>query len=587
MTLCKEMLMEHLLDNIPEPNIPTQQQIATTFLQDVYGEEAPGWLTIWLWPSKYTHWLRPQNLAAAAAYAVKQAQQCDVYIGVGLRETRLPKGRGEAQDVIALPALYVDIDLKHPVHKADNLPETVEAARQLLSTIDLPPSLLIHSGHGLQAWWLLRELWHFKNDHEREEAARVNNRLQATIRAAAQLHGWHLDGTADLARVLRVPGTFNRKVPDHIVPVTILEAHPDYRYNPSDFEPYLIDINYEAGAHPTTGPRALWPNKLPHVDIHQLNVTATIKFLIVTGTHPQGQRHPSRSEAEWRVIHNLISPGYDDVVIASVLLDPINRISEKPREKGRKWVEQEIARARAKARQTAPGDRHANNGQALPDLPPPEEPPADASAPDKIHLTDRGNAQRLVQHCGDDLHYVYRWKKWLVWREGRWVLDDIGTVERCAKQVIAELYQWADTMLHHLQQQSTAGSLTDATYQHRQAQVAKIEMVLKWALKSEATPRMQAMIEQAHSEPGIAITHTQLDADPWLLNCVNGTLDLRTGRLRRPRRGDLLTKQTPVRYDPQARCPLWHAFLWRIMDGPRSDEAGDEQALLARHERAV
>jgi putative DNA primase/helicase len=117
--------------------------------------------------------------------------------------------------------------------------------------------------------------------------------------------------------------------------------------------------------------------------------------------------------------------------------------------------------------------------------------------------------------------------------------------------------------------------------------VAKIEMVLKWALKSEATPRMQAMIEQAHSEPGIAITHTQLDADPWLLNCVNGTVDLRTGTLRRPRRGDLLTKQTPVRYDPQARCPLWHAFLWRIMDGPRSDEAGDEQALLARHERAV
>ena len=47
----------------------------------------------------------------------------------------------------------------------------------------------------------------------------------------------------------------------------------------------------------------------------------------------------------------------------------------------------------------------------------------------------------------------------------------------------------------------------------------------------------------------------QLDADPWLLNCPNGTLDLRTGQLREHRREDLITKLCPTRVRPGRRVP--------------------------------
>jgi putative DNA primase/helicase len=214
---------------------------------------------------------------------------------------------------------------------------------------------------------------------------------------------------------------------------------------------------------------------------------------------------------------------------------------------------------------------YSSNGNSQP--PPPEsngeEAATAARAPDDIHLTDRGNGLRLVRACGADLHYIYRWRKWLAWQDGRWVMDDLGMVETMAKKVIAELYGWAETLIKRLREQTQAAGalpLDDATQRQRQEQMAQIEAVLKWALKSEDARRIHAMLDMAHSEPGIPLMWEQLDADPMLLNVANGTVDLKTGRMRQPRRQDLLTKRLDVAYDPRATCPRWQQFLHEIMN---------------------
>ena len=63
------------------------------------------------------------------------------------------------------------------------------------------------------------------------------------------------------------------------------------------------------------------------------------------------------------------------------------------------------------------------------------------------------------------------------------------------------------------------------------------------------------MIQSARSVLGVAVTPEKFDQDPWLLNCLNGTIDLRTGEFRPHRREDLLTKICPVEFDPKAECP--------------------------------
>jgi putative DNA primase/helicase len=85
----------------------------------------------------------------------------------------------------------------------------------------------------------------------------------------------------------------------------------------------------------------------------------------------------------------------------------------------------------------------------------------------------------------------------------------------------------------------------------------------------------------------VAIKPAELDRNPWLLNCRNGTVNLRTGTLHRHRREDWLTKYVDIDYNANAVCPNWLAFLWRIMDGPHPDEVGHETLLLERHDRAT
>lgn len=60
------------------------------------------------------------------------------------------------------------------------------------------------------------------------------------------------------------------------------------------------------------------------------------------------------------------------------------------------------------------------------------------------------------------------------------------------------------------------------------------------------------------ADPGrIYIRAEHLDKDPNLLNCTNGTVDLRTGTIRRHDPKDYITKTTRVPFDPKATHPLW------------------------------
>jgi len=86
-------------------------------------------------------------------------------------------------------------------------------------------------------------------------------------------------------------------------------------------------------------------------------------------------------------------------------------------------------------------------------------------------------------------------------------------------------------------------------------------------LGSENQSRIKAMIELAKSESEIVIVPEALDTDEWLLNTINGTIDLRTGELKPHVRENLITKLVSVQYDPDAVCPTWDACLHKIMGG--------------------
>ena len=161
------------------------------------------------------------------------------------------------------------------------------------------------------------------------------------------------------------------------------------------------------------------------------------------------------------------------------------------------------------------------------------------------HLTDLGNAKRLVRLYGERLRYVPDWRTWLIWKGKRWERDRTGDVERMAKDVLRRMHD-------------DVGPLGDR---------GAAERLSRHAFKSESEAKINAMIGLARSEPSIPIVPEQLDADPWALNCQNGTVDLRTGELRSHDPGDLITKISPVPYQRDAEAPRFLAFLDRVMGG--------------------
>ncbi len=172
-------------------------------------------------------------------------------------------------------------------------------------------------------------------------------------------------------------------------------------------------------------------------------------------------------------------------------------------------------------------------------------------------FTDLGNGERLASLYGDQIHYCHAWRVWLMWDGVRWCSDETGGINRLAAQTVRAMFSEAGTLI------TGAKDLADREEAGRIAEIG--EKLSAWARKSEARARLDSMIVLAQSIEGVPITPIELDTDPWLLNCTNGTTNLRTGELQVHSQADLITKLAPVAYEPGARYGPWDDFLERIL----------------------
>jgi putative DNA primase/helicase len=159
-----------------------------------------------------------------------------------------------------------------------------------------------------------------------------------------------------------------------------------------------------------------------------------------------------------------------------------------------------------------------------------------------FQFTDTGNAERLVARFGGILRFVPKWNRWLIWDGTRWRVDELGEIQRFAKETVRAIYQ-----------------------ESSRSEDGVAAKIAKHAIRSEGESPRRNLISLARAEAGIPLAAERLDSDPWLLNLRNGTLDLRTGELRPHRALDLITRRVDIDLDLSARAPRWEAFLAEIM----------------------
>ncbi len=156
-------------------------------------------------------------------------------------------------------------------------------------------------------------------------------------------------------------------------------------------------------------------------------------------------------------------------------------------------------------------------------------------------LTDDGNVTRLVDLYHDHLRYCKELGGWFVWQgEGRWeqTAESSGVYEM-VRDVIRRMRAEAD--------QTGDGERRAAMHKH-------VTLTQKWE-------RMRAVVNMAQTKREVIARSYQFDEMADLLNCPNGTINLKTGQVHDNRPEHYLTKQVPVLYNPEATCPLFDQFM--------------------------
>mgnify|MGYP000845411241 CR=1 FL=1 len=189
---------------------------AAEFLQTLFGKVADGWLEITclapegvnLYPRTLVMWKQmPLGVIDPSMPGVMKAnaKHYSVFFGVTVRnrmytpEERVSDSgkaytfypRGKAHDAQWLTALWIDVD------------EPGESGyRRCIGSLAVQPSIVVSSGGGWHGYWLLKEPL-LLDEHHREMAKRTLKGIAMTAGSDTKV--------ADLARIMRLPGTVNTK----------------------------------------------------------------------------------------------------------------------------------------------------------------------------------------------------------------------------------------------------------------------------------------------------------------------------------------------------------------------------------------
>ena len=155
-------------------------------------------------------------------FCLSTQAQCDQWTLNDGRVINIAKR--DSANVLLLKAIWLDVDVKAPPAGYTDQKEAKKAILDFCTAAGLPlPSALVNSGGGVHVYWISRkpltvDEWRPFAEGLRAEAERLGLRCDLGV-------------TTDSARILRMPGTFNRKIAGQDRPVVVTALGVDYDFD--------------------------------------------------------------------------------------------------------------------------------------------------------------------------------------------------------------------------------------------------------------------------------------------------------------------------------------------------------------------
>lgn len=227
-----------------------------------------------------------------------------------------------------------------------------------------------------------------------------------------------------------------------------------------------------------------------------------------------------------------------------------------------------------------------------------------------LPLTDLGNAERWRMRNGETFRFCDK-LGWFMWDARRWKLLS-EEKDKLPAEVLMAIYETVRAIRNEAELVRASGIKEDPQPEWDAAQVkaheaqqrSRLDFVVKrtkdriilysdtiemHAKSSEGASRLGCIANLAKAFADIAITEEAMDADPFAINVLNGTLKLQRRNVKRKDRkpsesewrsiwdikrfdhdrADLISKLAPVEYRQRAKCPEFDRFLAVVQ--PKAD----------------
>lgn len=372
------------------------------------------------------------------------------------------------------------------------------------------------------------------------------------------------DHTIDLTRLLRLPGTLNRKDQRngrHPVLAELVEIDVERRCSLDAFSQFerASTVSHVGASRNASDAKAnkstvqVVNRKLAASNSGSVFLSDDEIIELASKQRRTGSKFQSLWAGDWNTYFNSASEADSSVAfrLAFYTKDPeqIDRLFRRSALMRPKWDEMHgnetygqrtIAKALNKVTEQYDPNQKRDSVRRI-------QPSANLGFPNpkidwdyKSDQTENAMAVEFIDANQATLRYVPSWRKWLAWDGKRWKMDiDSGRTTRLARRLVRNYWD----RLQHIQSEKQQKEWSD---------------FCRWANRKTT---IDNIVSLARCDGRTTIDHEQLNRNAYLLNAQNGTINLSTLDFREHRQTDSITQIATVDYDPKAQCPKWRAFI--------------------------
>lgn len=149
---------------------------------------------------------------------------------------------------------------------------------------------------------------------------------------------------------------------------------------------------------------------------------------------------------------------------------------------------------------------------------------------------DDGNALRLAHYERRTLRYVKARDQWFNWDGRRWNRSTVGDMIAVGRRVVAKVYE-------------------EVALASDEGDPSPRKLHASHAIRSHSRRAIEAMIDLARGDMSLWCDEDVFDTNPYLVNFLNCTIDVRDLQWHEHDPADLITKVIRYAYDPAKQAP--------------------------------